>query len=346
MTKPLILFHSEDPDGVISAALLTRALGSDLVYVPVGYYNVVKQFEDTAKNVSSDRPENIYISDLSINNSLALSGSSYGTLEQLAMAAPTVWFDHHPNTQTHMEELERRGFRFVTDFSNQKCASSLVQDHFGLKDEYSQELVDIALAHDLNLKDSSPLQRGELLQKIISMYLYDNDEMDRLAIMLADAEVWDREGNLHPKLVKKVERYEELTVPALEKLYHDSKDLILPHPKQNGFTIKMSGYGKSILPMKDTARMFFEKYKDPRPEICAFDVYILIRGYPTNHILVYSDPNSISSFDPVKFCQENGGGGRGNMGGFNWDEPITIINFEKVKRETCQKLEKYLNSTD
>lgn len=341
--KSLVLYHCEDPDGVISAVLLTRALGSDLICVPVGYYNIVKQFEITTGNLFHTRPESIYVSDLGINDHLANSGRNYGTLEQMARVAPITWFDHHPSTERHLAELKQRGINFVTDFTNKKCASVLVQEHFNLNGAYHSKLVSVALTHDLN-QQNRETAKGLDLQKIISIYLHRHLNFNYLVRSLVEAEVWEGNGTLNPDLNALVLEYDRLERSAREQLCRESEGIMLSCSYKNGFTIKISGYGESFLSMKDTGRFFLGKFKDPHSGICAYDAYIVIRGDPINHVLVCTNPDFSSSFDPVKFCQQNGGGGRGNIGGFNFDGPITTENFEEVKIEVCRKLEKYLNS--
>src|SRR3989338_4336952 len=146
--NPLVIAHAEDPDGLISRALLQRALLIDdkdpQDHIFVRYDRLVESFQEAVEKARTH--EALYVTDLSVNDRLLQADGDSAILEQLAAGKTLHWFDHHDGTAAHHKELTERGI--TVQYHKDKCASLLVAQYFCLGHPYEKMLARIAQSSD------------------------------------------------------------------------------------------------------------------------------------------------------------------------------------------------------
>ncbi|MFA6551268.1 MAG: hypothetical protein WCV41_01920, partial [Patescibacteria group bacterium] len=100
--KNIIVTHGEDPDGIISNALLGIRLRSNFKRYFVGYSQLVEFFQRLSQSEEEIKDKNLYFADLNCNDDIL------PYLQKIArLAKSVIWLDHHENTHQNLPALER-----------------------------------------------------------------------------------------------------------------------------------------------------------------------------------------------------------------------------------------------
>ncbi|HLC97244.1 MAG TPA: hypothetical protein VJC21_00465 [Candidatus Nanoarchaeia archaeon] len=329
--NPLVIAHAEDPDGLISRALLQRALLIDdkdpQDHIFVRYDRLVESFQEAVEKARTHKA--IYVADLSINDRLLQRDGDSALLEQLVSGKTLHWFDHHDSTAAHHQELIEQGI--TVQYHKDKCASLLVAHYFCLGHPYEKMLGRVAQASDYpgSLHDPAAVRLGNGLERIIALA---NETMDYgclldLACDLRDEKCFDRQMQLSSKwqehlaafIRRESQAYAELT-ESVQVISQDDRQIVF-------------GYASPLLSPKPGPSYLREQYRD------IAEIFICLFKPPVRNHLIFICEDS--SFPVVPFVRSLGGGGRENGGGFTLDYDVTPENYPQVKEMLLEKMEKY-----
>ena len=317
-----IITHGEDPDGIISAALLNRYLKNDKQYYFVSYARQTADFSEAILRINGG---DTYLADLNMNPHLI---SDQGDLlkEMIKKSNFLVWIDHHEGTKKYSDYLHRLGARVIQ--GEGVCSAKLVHQEFLVGDCLSSWLSSIAQAHDYGVV-SPELGLGEQLQKVISFYNHSLDYkgLRGLVETLSRDGSWQQRGRLAPDLEKVIEKYCPLAENAVQSMKKREEFLDI-----SGRRIMVT-YADAIIYHKDTLRNLKKEYTGKA------DAYLVAFGEPAGNVLFFRD--SSSDFSPIDFCVSMGGGGREGDGGFS--RSVDENNFNAAKAEIMDRLQEYLS---
>ena len=335
--KSIIVTHGEDPDGIISNALLGIRLRSDFKRYFVSYSQLVEFFQQLSQNEEEIKGKNLYFADLNCNDDILFY------LQKIAwLAKSVIWLDHHENTHQNLPALERMKIMVVTNLelgviAFPICSARLVINLFPRIERNDDIfwLSNFAHASDyanecekcLNIwKDR--LATAEKLQAIISFYNYKQDDaaLQGLADKLASGKDWYNNGELDDGLQSVLKKYAEESAKAKQNLLVNSS-------RYDFGSYKFSLYFASgLLYSKDTMHWLLEKLPANITGI------IVVFGNPANNVLFFKGFND--SFDAVPFCHYMGGGGRDGNGGFLINTSALITNLS-IKAKIIEKLQEF-----
>jgi oligoribonuclease NrnB/cAMP/cGMP phosphodiesterase (DHH superfamily) len=222
----LSITHEQDVDGLFCGAILKNAFPDTFIFLTNYGRENMKRTADVIKfNVSrSSKSGTIVISDLALNNN---NLEDIKPIEEAAYQSKTngwnlVWLDHH----SWQEEIKRRVESFATlilsEDRQQKCASELVVENFGLKKRTACErMAKFAHIVDFRLLEISNLPP---LPEIITFYRSLPDSYKKLQLIIKKASkgiFWDEELQ---------QEYEEKYLPLKESAMSSAmKSLSIHH---------------------------------------------------------------------------------------------------------------------
>jgi oligoribonuclease NrnB/cAMP/cGMP phosphodiesterase (DHH superfamily) len=131
----LSITHGQDVDGLFSGAILKNAFPDTLVFLTTyGYENMQRAADIIKFNViRSNKSGTIVFSDLNVNSNADVAPIEEAAIQLKSYGWTWVWVDHH----SWHEEVKRRVESFATlilsEDKEQRCASELVLENFGLK---------------------------------------------------------------------------------------------------------------------------------------------------------------------------------------------------------------------
>ncbi|MFL6420871.1 MAG: hypothetical protein ACJ71P_15900 [Nitrososphaeraceae archaeon] len=208
----LSITHEQDIDGLFCGAILKNAFPDTLVFLTNYGRENIKRIADMIRfNANrSSKSGTIVISDLALNNS---NLEDVKSIEEAANQSKRngwnlVWLDHH----SWQEEIRRRAQSFATlilsEDLQQKCASELVVENFGLKKRTACErMAKFAHIVDFRLPGINTLPP---LPEIITFYRSLPDRYRKLQLIIKKASkgiFWDEELQ---------QEYEEKYLPLKE----------------------------------------------------------------------------------------------------------------------------------
>jgi len=341
MFQKIIISHSEDPDGIISHALLLRHFTSgkcNLLHAKDWQYfidyNQQLLFMDQLAPTSNYK--DIYYLDLSLNDNLIHQDKRFSIIHWLATYNYLTWIDHHDSTAKHQQLLRQLGAKVISGLEQQLCSSSLVQKEYLSQDDYARWLALIAQGHDFS---TFPIPEAEKklgidLQKIISLYNLSSKCQSQLTFLtkiLARDESWTKKGNFASPFAEDLQRYQAHEQQALSELEQSAKTVSIGKRKF------LLAYSDPLLPPKDAPRYLRSKYEHQA------DGYLVVFGAPKNQAMFFHDLES--DFDAAKFCAaQPGGGGREGDGGFRLNSEVNSLTFPQIKESLVQSLKLYLQN--
>ena len=152
--SPFIVTHGEDPDGVISHALLWQLCEQGYKEEPAGqfflrYDTIRGMLPEIAGFAEQGHPCNTFVADLNFNP--ADMRTERGDLLDILCNATTFlhWTDHHDGTQLNTRMLRRKGV--LVDYNANQCVAMQIAKRHGFlrdQDPYFRRLAQIAQAHD------------------------------------------------------------------------------------------------------------------------------------------------------------------------------------------------------
>ena len=206
----LSITHEQDVDGLFCGAILKNAFPDTFIFLTNYGRENMKRTADVIKfNVCRSRKSGtIVVSDLSLNNNLDIKPIEEAATQSKRNGWDLVWLDHH----SWQEEIKRRVESFATLILSadreQKCASELVVENFGLKKRTACErMAKFAHIVDFRLVEISTLPP---LPEIITFYRSLPDSYKKLQLIIKKASkgmFWDEELQ---------QEYEEKYLPLKE----------------------------------------------------------------------------------------------------------------------------------
>ncbi len=329
--NPLLIAHAEDPDGLISRALLMRAFFIDdkdpQDHVFVRYDRLVESLQEAVEKARTH--EALSVADLSVNDRLLQADGDNSLLEQVAAGKTLHWFDHHDGTAAHQKELNEQGI--AVQYHKDQCASLLVAHYFCLSHPYEKMLTRIAQASDYPgpLHEPAAVRLGNDLTRIIALA---NETLDYrclldLACDLRDEQCFDQHLQLSPPWQEHVAAFTLRESQAYAELT-ESVEMISQGDRRIVF-----GYASPLLSPKPGPGYLREQYRD------IAEIFICLFKPPVRNHLIFICEDS--SFPVVPFVQSLGGGGRGNGGGFTLEYDVTPENYPQVKEMLLEKMKRY-----
>lgn len=331
-TEVILVFHKDDPDGIISAALFLRKFGLNVKMVPCAYQDQERVFRQLCVKAKG---RVIYIGDICAKDYPMDGGET--VLELLAASAKKiVWFDNHPATRYFMPLFKKYGHEIIMGDEQQICAAKLIQERQLPKDWYADFLAHVAQKSDyppaVSTTASTLIEVGIGLQKVISYYNSRNDTRGRGLIELietiAQDDIWCLNGKFCLSFKQIIAAVDEL----IKKAQAESlKKRVFINVKGKRFLITCADeilYDKKILvDLRDKLA----------GEVDGVAVYFLP---PVGHLLFFKGRQS--DFNAQEFCEFMGGGGREGNGGFSPLVKYGQEKFEMFVDFLAKKLNQYI----
>lgn len=316
MASHVIVAHRADPDGIISHALLRRAIGENNVrtHYFVDYDDILPSLTAiTAENSNAE----IIVADISLNNQFK-DQALFSALKKKNRSI--TWIDHHESTADNIGFL---GQFCTVIYAANKCAAELVEEKYRhrLDPHYDHLLAAIAHAHDFEQRKTVEWKIGDALQQIIAS----GYNLETIVKDLATGEAWDDDYILSPLYTRIVAHFQISRNAAYSRLKETVEEVTIADRKI------LFAFSDPILYMKD-AQEYLKRHYDADYVVAAFD--------GISNILVFGKGNVGKSV--VDFCKSMGGGGRGHAGGFNLGHASTEKFFSADKEHLKGKLEEFL----
>lgn len=159
--------HIEDPDGIISAALIKQIFNSDIHLVD--YNNFISEIEKIEKNSNL---KHLIICDLEIK--LNITDTFYKIIENLSKKNISILYIDHHNLDSNVSERLKK-FNVKVIHSENECTSSLIYDNFIDKLKKNSSLL-AACACVTDRRDDTVIAK-KILQKNDKMYVYLNSSL-------------------------------------------------------------------------------------------------------------------------------------------------------------------------
>ncbi len=312
-----IVAHSADPDGIITHALLDRALEDES---REHYFVDYPDLHETLQKVRWKEPGKVIIADMNLDDVLRNSDTlrklndRHGYLE---------WYDHHQGSIRQQEFL--REYCDPVIVAPNFCAAALVHDQYFSGDPYALALAHLAQVHDFERTDDPRAPIAYSLQDIIAS----GQDLSQLVSDLATGKIWtDNQWNkFTPAYQKTLHLFNERKQEAYQRL-EDSVE----QRNIGGYRVAFA-FSDPLLYMKLAPQHLERKIKTD----C---VVVLYQG--NSNVMVYGY-NHLGKDIPT-FCNENGGGGRGHAGGFTIDHEVTADSVQSDKEMVAEKLERFFQS--
>lgn len=321
MTSYVIVAHRADPDGIISHALLRRAIGENNIRA---HYFV--DYDDIMPSLITINQKNndaeIIVADISCNNQF-MDEALFADLKKKNKSI--TWIDHHDSTADNSKFL---GQFCTVIYAANKCAAELVEEKYRSRlyysdPYYSHILAEIAHAHDFEQRKTLPWKAGDSLQQVIAS----GYNLETLVKDLANGRAWEDNYTLSPHYsgiaahfkLKKMEAYYCLK-ETVEQIDCAGKKVLF-------------AFADPMLYMKD-APEYLKLYYDTD--------YIVVAFESISNVAVFGKGNVGKSV--VDFCIAMGGGGRGHGGGINLNHPVSKESYPADKEYITSNLNKFLLS--
>ena len=321
----LSITHEQDVDGLFCGAILKNAFPDTFIFLTNYGHENMKRIADIIKfNVSrSSKAGTIVISDLALNNN---NLEDIKPIEEAANQSKRngwdlVWLDHH----SWQEEIKRRVESFATlilsEDQEQKCASELVVESFGLKKRTACErMAKFARIIDFRLP---PVHTLPPLSEIITFYRSLPDSYRKLQMIVEKASrgiFWDEDLQ---------QEYENQYIPLKEAAMTSAMKSLSIH-EINGLPVAITESPR-ILPKSLLSERIFEE----KP-----NVIIAVLYSPNGRISIRRKAYADIKCD--KIAQRlNGGGHSYAAAGIIKDSVEQVLTTSRVVEELQKILKDY-----
>ncbi len=312
-----IVAHRADPDGIVSHAILRRALAAD--HRLEHYFAEYGDLPETFEALLQADPGKVIVADIAIqsdNRDEALFRSIKDRHEELE------WYDHHKGSQEWLPTLERHCDRVVIDMG--KCGAELVVGRYAADDPHSQHLAALGHAHDFERKKSPLAVQAYGLQDIIA------SGFDLLTLVgdLAEERVLVGKSAFTPPYQEVLGIFAE----RKQQAYHELESTV-EHEPVGRYNVTFA-FSPKILYMKDAPDYLPTAH--PEQDI----IVVMYDGLP--NVIIYGRKGRGVGKRIPDFCQLNGGGGRGHGGGFVLDHAVTPETYAADKAYVTARLGEFL----
>lgn len=326
----IIITHSADPDGIISAVFIAAMLESiDVTYEFqfVDYPNITEVIGKTA--METDR--SIYILDLGL-----LKADIPDKVIQLMLENNAVhYFDHH-EIDVERRELLKQGLTTYVSVSKNICTARLIAEHYKFKGNEYKILADCAQATDYDgtvgleltmlgteLAQAISPDSGLALEKIVHT----------IKEGLHNHRVWRNGYKLTGYLAEGAAKTRQAMEVATIQLNESASCHELFKVSDSPVLVAIALSGDSLY-MKPGYQVLKQKF--PQAHVC----FVL---YESGSVFAGPGQSGEQAIVPLlAFLKEQGGGGRNSMGGFNDKIPTDIRNYKKKRDALLQKYENFL----
>ena len=302
----ILVFHGDDPDGIIFAALFVRAFNSNIKLIPCSYQNRERIFRQL---VAEAQGKEVWIGDIDAED-YHLDGEKETVLELLAAnTKEMVWIDHHSGTRKFIHIFKKYGHVVIMGDERKVCTAELIRERELPNDKYGYFLARVARESDYPPIAGAPInifvEVGAGLQKIISYYNTRNDVEGLLGLVkrIAKNYFWWHSREFSPDYKQIIQAVDASVNQAQAESFEKR---VFVNIKGRVFLMACAD---EILYDKKTVIDLRDGFAG---EIDGVAVYFLP---PRSHVLFFSGTRS--GFNAQKFCESMGGGGRdGDKGGF------------------------------
>ncbi|MGC8661787.1 MAG: DHHA1 domain-containing protein [Nitrososphaeria archaeon] len=309
----VIVSHKADLDGVASAALMIRKF----VKNSEPFIIFMRDYEDESEVIPSAllglRDCKVYISDISI----MLKGFDK-ILERISkIDGKVLWTDHHEYTEENMKMLKDLGVDLMID-PNSPAAAILVAQRYGLDDEHSKRLVDMATQSDSwKIREEKVMD----LVNIIDYYNYLEKKMERSRLASLSCILAQNDPDKMPAedLKAVLEHYKKVKGRAFEKVLSTSTETVL-----NGLKFRFA-LSPSIISGTQATDLLIKNFKA--------DVYIAIKEDGG-----VSFRRGRDDIDLSKMAALFGGGGHAYAAGAGLGDKIDEQKFRQLIVEMGKKI--------
>lgn len=330
----VIITHSEDPDGIISAVFIADFLKSKNVEYELrfaDYSNLAKVIGTATK----ESGKSFYILDLGLSQAKLSKEAMLTLLENNEVH----YFDHH-ELEIEYRDLFRKKCKTFVSKSEMICTSRLIAEHYKLEKKEYKLLSDCAQATDYYGSISSEFtELGTELAKAISSAseLSLQNIVKTLRKGLYHHQIWRKNYNLTGELAKRAVKAQKMMNVAMPQFEQSAScNEIFDNNASTVMTVTaMSADSLNIL-----SGMF---------------AYLLLKEkHPEAHVcFVFYESGSVfagqgkcleqTQIMVVEFLKKQGGGGRDNMGGFQYKTPTNTDNYKERKDSLIQDFKNFLN---
>lgn len=332
----IIITHSADPDGIVSAAFITDILESAGTPYELRFADYPNLTEVIGK-VARETDKSIYILDLGLSR----TEISDEVIQPLLQNNEVHYFDHHAIEVERKDQL-KLGLKTFVSNTEKICTAHLIAKHYKLEGKEYEILADCAQATDYNGTVGSELTAlgAELAQAISpESGLVWGKIVRTIKEGIHTHKIWRDGYTLTGKLAQgaaKTRKVMQAATIQLEKsasCHEFFKDTASP-------VLVAIALSHDSLYMKPGYQALKQKF--PEAQVC-FALY--------ESGSVFAGPGQSweqSSAPLLAFLQKQGGGGRNNMGGFSYNSPSDRDNYEQRRDSLLQQYEDFLkrNSFD
>lgn len=327
--RTLLIAHGADADGLASAALLLddlRARGREVTLRFCDYH----ELEPVLQAAAHSSYQEIIVADLV----LRAASISDALIESLCEGRAFRLFDHHNLEVERRALLEERAATFVWR-KDGRCSARLVLDHLGGGGDEHDALADAAQGSDYS--GSVPVERealGAALDRLLRPVSGLDAEtiVEALVAGLRGGASWREGSSLRGELAAGYLRASE----ALAGPFASLVDSLSMHPLLTGVAGALRvacGLASDLLYMKEGLRALRE---------CAAEADLHLVFFASGVVMVALSPRfARPAPDVVAFVESRGGGGRGAMGGFRFDQPTDAVAYAQRRMTLLADLENF-----
>lgn len=334
MNKPninaVIITHSADPDGLVSAAFVTDILESSGIAYGLRFADY-PNLTEVMKNAAKETGKAIYILDLALRTKSVHDE----VLKPLLDNNEVHYFDHHEIEVDRIGLLEK-GLNTFISTSERICTARLIAEHYQIEGSEHKLLSDCAQATDYpGTVDAESTQLGtELAQAISNASRLGLDNVVQIIREgLYNHRVWRDGYSLTGELSRGAARTRKAMEIATAQLEKSATSQELFNGTDSAVVVAVAMADQSLYMMAGYQVL---NQRCPEAQVC-FVSY--------ESVSVFAGPG-MSSKQPqvplLAFLEEQGGGGRNDMGGFQYKSPTHIGNYEERRDTLLQKYEEFL----
>jgi oligoribonuclease NrnB/cAMP/cGMP phosphodiesterase (DHH superfamily) len=311
----LSITHGQDVDGLFSSAILKNAFPDTLVFLTnYGYENMRRAADIIKFNViRSNKSGTIVFSDLNVNSHADVVPIEEAAIQLKSYGWTWVWIDHH----SWHEEVKRRVESFATlilsEDKEQKCASEIVLENFGLKKRTACErMAKFAHIIDFRLPQVHTLPP---LPEIITFYRSLPDSHRKLHMIIEKASkgiFWDEDLQ---------QEYETRYIPLREAAMSSAMKSLSIH-EISGLTIAVTESPRIL-----SKSLLSEKIFEEKP-----NVIIAVLYSPDGRVSIRRKANTDIKCDKIAH-RLNGGGHTYAAAGIIKDDVGQLLTTPKVVKE-------------
>lgn len=330
----IIVTHSADPDGFVSAVLIAKILNDSRIPYELRFADHCN-FREVITSLALERDKSIYILDMP----LSASKIPNNILDTLVSSNRIYNFDHHNVEEERYVFLLTKTELFIT--TNEKiCTARLIAEYYGLEGSEIELLVEIAQATDYD--GSIEPNRTELGKELLRCIIPCSDVewhfiINTLLRGLKDSRIWRNGYRLTGELAIGAGRTHEAMKADLDTLKASVSSHKLLTESESPVTVFMT-FASECVYMKPAMDYITSKY--PSAHVC------IVLFNSRSVVARLGQSSSDKSIPLVPFLSEKtDGGGRDGRGGFCYDSATDPGNYVSRRDSLLDDFEAYIRKS-